>query len=343
MTSGSDGERDRGASVRPTIAEVARTAGVSKTTVSHVLSGRRPVAPKTRARVQTAVEQLGYRPDSVARSLRLRRSHTVALIIPDITNPFFPVLARGFEDELNASGYRTFICNTDAKREQELAFAWEAFNRRVDGIAIVALAIQTDDVIDLLGKGIPLISIGGHLDHPEVDVVVSDDEAGAYEATVHLLERGCERVGMIRGTEGSGTERVEGYLRALREAGVRHDPELLVKGDWTGLGGAGALMRLLSLPAPPDGVFCANDIMAIGALSAARDAGLRVPDEVAIVGFDDIDAAALVHPPLSTVLNPAYETGAVAARLLQERMTDGAEPVRRRSVLPCKLIVRATA
>jgi LacI family transcriptional regulator len=329
--------------VRPTIALVANIAGVSKTTVSHVLSGRRPVAPETRARVERAVEELGYRPNSFARSLRLRRSHTVALIIPDITNPFFPVLARGFEDELNASGYRTFICNTDAKREQELAFAWEAFHRQVDGIAIVALAIDAADVIDLIDRGVPLISIGGHLHHPGVDVVVADDETGAYDATTHLLRRGCERVAMIRGSEGTGTERVQGYLRALDDDGVPRDPQLMIEGDWTGSGGGAAMMRLLSLPDPPDGVFCANDLMAIGALSAARDAGLRVPDDLAVVGYDDIEAAALVHPALTTVLNPAYGTGAVAARLLLDRMTGAAGGERRRTVLPCKLIVRATA
>ena len=304
--------------------------------------GRQPIKA-TRARVEEAIAELGFRPDGLARSLRLRRSHTVALIIPDITNPFFPVLARGLEDELSRSGYRTFICNTDGERNQELEFAWEVFHRRVDGIAIVALALEAADVAPLIELSMPFVSIGGHLDHASVDVVAPDDEQGAYDATMHLVRRGASRVAMIKGARGSGTDRVAGYRRALREAGLSNDGRLLVHGDWTRAGGARALQLLLAAEEPPEGVFCANDLMAIGALSVAREAGVAIPQDLALVGYDDIDAAVLVHPSLTTVLNPAYETGAAAAQFLLDRMARGYEGERRRAVLPCQLIVRDSA
>src|SRR5918912_631242 len=156
---------------RITIDDVAARAGVSKTTVSHVLSGKRPVRPDTRRRVERAIRELDYRPDFIARSLRTRQSQTVALVIPDITNPFFPVLARGFEDALGQAGYRTFICNTDSLRELELAFVADVANRRVDGLAMVMQHVHATDVGGLVDNGMPVVSIGSMIvDHPLVDV-----------------------------------------------------------------------------------------------------------------------------------------------------------------------------
>jgi LacI family transcriptional regulator len=324
---------------RATIAEVASRAGVSRTTVSHVLSGNRPVAAATRERVERAVHELGYRPDRVARSLRTKRSHAVALIIPDITNPYYPVLARGIEDGLAAAGYRTFVCNTDAVRERELEFLGDVAARRVDGIALSCFRIGAGDLDGLIDAGTPLVSIGARVEHPLVDVVMTDDERGAFDATTLLIEGGRTTVALIRGAEGTGQPRTEGYERALEGAAFPVDPRYMRPGDWTRQGGARAMEVLLSLDPVPTAVFCENDLMAIGAMDVVRARGLRIPDDLAIVGFDDIEAAALVTPGLTTVLNPAYETGEVVARLLLDRMR-GYDGPGRTEILSCRLISR---
>lgn len=328
-------------SSRTTIAEVAEKAGVSRTTVSHVLSGNRPVAAPTRDRVERTIDELGFRPNGLARSLRIKRSDTVALIIPDITNPYYPVLARGLDDAMSGR-YRTYICNTDAVRERELEFVADVSDRHVDGIVIVAFQIGATDLRHILDLGMPVVSLGGTVEDRRVDVVLTDDEHGAFEATRHLIHRGHGRVGMIRGAEGTDVQRFTGYRRALEMKGIPFDPELTAIGDWTRPGGSRAMQALLASPDPPTGIFSANDLMAIGALDAAREAGLSLPEDLALVGYDDIEAAALVSPPLTTVVNPAYEAGRAAGRLLADRMTGGYAGERREVVLHSRLVERGS-
>lgn len=326
---------------RTTIAEVAEKAGVSRTTVSHVLSGNRPVAASTRDRVERTIDELGFRPNGLARSLRIKRSDTVALIIPDITNPYYPVLARGLDDAMSGR-YRTYICNTDAVRERELEFVADVSDRHVDGIVIVAFQIGVTDLRHILDLGMPVVSLGGTVEDRRVDVVLTDDEHGAFEATHHLLHRGHRRVGMIRGAAGTDVQRFTGYRRALEMKGIPLDPELTAIGDWTRAGGSRAARTLLAAPDPPSALFSANDLMAIGALDAAREAGLSLPEDLALVGYDDIEAAALVSPPLTTVVNPAYEAGRAAGRLLADRMTKGYTGERREVVLHSRLVERGS-
>jgi LacI family transcriptional regulator, galactose operon repressor len=328
-------------SSRTTIAEVAELAGVSRTTVSHVLSGNRPVAAPTRERVERTIEELGFRPNGLARSLRNKRSDTVALIIPDITNPFYPVLARGLDDAMSGR-YRTYICNTDADRERELEFAADVSDRHVDGIVIVAFQIGAPELRHILDQGMPVVSLGGGVDDRRVDVVLTDDEHGAFEATHHLILRGHTRIGMIRGAEGTDIPRFTGYRRALETRGIPFDAELTTIGDWTRPGGARGMRELLTVPDPPTAVFSANDLMAIGAMDAARDTGLSLPEDLALVGYDDIEAAALVSPSLTTVVNPAYEAGQAAGRLLADRMTGGYRDERREVVLRSRLVERGS-
>lgn len=327
---------------RMTIAEVAEKAGVSRTTVSHVISGNRPVAAITRENVERVIQELGYRPNGLARSLRIQRTHTVALVIPDINNPFYPVLARGLDDAMGEE-YRTLICNTDAARERELAFVADVFDRKADGMVIVAFQVGAQDLDDILRMYVPVVSIGDNIDDQRVDLVLTDDEHGAYEATRYLLDRGHRRIGLVGGAEGPGPRRMAGYRRALAEVGVPFHPELAVVGRWTRKGGEGGMRQLLALDQRPDAVFCANDLMAIGAIDAARDAGLAIPEDVAIVGYDDIEAASMVTPPLTTVTNPAYEAGQTAGRLLLERVTNAYSGRRRRVVLRSELIERQSA
>ena len=328
---------------RVTIADVAALAEVSKTTVSHVLSGNRPVAAPTRRRVEAAIAELGYRPDGLARSLRTRRTHTVALVIPDLTNPFYPLLARGLEDGLGR-GYRAFTCNTDGHVERELEFLEDVADRRADGIVLDSFALRPDLIAEVVPETTPVVRIGTTvIDDPGYDTVHADDEQGAFEATTHLLAKGHRRVAMIQGPEGAGGKRNHGYDRALAEAGTPRDPALVRPGDWTRSGGREAAFPLLRSAEPPSAIFCANDLMAMGAMDAARDLALSLPADLEIVGFDDIESAAMVSPPLTTVTNPAYETGLLAGVLLRERMTGRYRGAPRTVTLPCRLVRRATA
>lgn len=336
--------REQGADrPRVTIGEVADLAGVSPTTVSHVLSGKRLVGATTRGTVQEAIRQLGYRPNAVARSLRTRRSRMVAVVVPDITNSFYSVLTRGLADAVDGAGYGTYVCNTDGLPGREAKFLEDVLDRGADGIVMASVDVASMGAVGPADVGTPVVCVGGMLDHPRVDLVAADDLAGSEAVTRHLLARGARRIAMIQGPPESGSARVEGFRRTLLAAGRRPNARLMVPGNWTRSGGARAMRTLLSRSRPPDAVFCANDLTAIGALDAAREAGLKVPQDIAIAGFDDIDAATIVAPSLTTVRNPAYDTGRAAGELLVGRMTGDYRGESRTVVLPCHLVPRESA
>ena len=328
---------------RSTLSEVASRAGVSPTTVSHALSGKRPVAASTRKSIERAARELHYRPNAVARSLRTRRSHTAGLIIPDISNPFYPRLARGLQDELAAVGCHVLVCNTDRRPGNELEYLVDVLDRQVDGVVIVAFHLSTADLAQVPLADVPLVSIGSRLDHPSIDLVRTDDGAGARDATRHLLDLG-HSVGLIGGPAGlpPSESRAAGYREALADAGAAFRPEFVVDGDFTRAGGAAAMHAMAALPDRPTAIFCANDVMAIGAMDAARELGLDVPRDVALVGYDDIEAAALVTPALTTVHNPADQLGAAAGRLLRDRM-DGYAGPRRQVAISHEFVQRDSA
>jgi LacI family transcriptional regulator len=329
---------------RVTIADVASRAGVSKTTVSHVISGNRPVASETRSRVELAIVELGYRPDGIARSLRTRRTHMVALIIPDITNPFYPILARGLEGAIDAAGYRAFICSSDGDPHREVEFLEEVCDRRVDGIVLDSFHLRSEQVHAITRGQVPVVWIGSApATHPGFDSVRPDDEHGAFEATMHLIERGHRSIAMIDGPVGSGTSRRGGYLRALARAGLSPVPATPLRGDWTRETGRAALSELLAGSPPPTAVFCSNDRTAIGVLDAAQERGLAIPGDLAVVGFDDIEEASMTTPPLTTVSNPGDETGRTAGTLLEERMSGAYRGPARAVTLPSSLAVRASS
>jgi LacI family transcriptional regulator, galactose operon repressor len=328
-----------------TIVDVARHAGVSITTVSHALSGKRRVAEATRERIEQSVKELGYRPNPFAAGLRTERSHMVALIVPDITNPYYPTLARGLQDTLRPAGYQIFVGSTDGQRDQERSYLIDSLQRRVDGIAIAAFATTARTLGPILRATMPIVSIGTTIQHGKVDCVRTDDVAGSRDATDYLIEQGYDPIGMIGGPPGSSPadHRLEGHRSALRKARIRFDPRLMVVGDFTRAGGAKAMKELLFRSPRPRAVFCANDLMAIGAMDVVREAGLRVPQDLALMGYDDIEAASLVTPALTTVVNPSDEMGRACGELLMERMS-GADPDGRREVVVAhRLIPRASA
>jgi LacI family transcriptional regulator len=327
------------------IVDVARHAGVSITTVSHALSGNRPVAEATRMRIERSIRELGYHPNAFARGLRTERSHMVALIIPDITNPYYPTLARGMQDALLEARYQMFVCNTDARRERERDFLTDSRQRRVDGIAIAPFATSARMLAPTLRARIPIVSFGSAIRHVNIDRVRTDDVDGSRDATRYLIDKRYRPIGMIAGPPGMSPSdnRLKGYSDALRARQIPFDPKLVAIGDFTRAGGAAAMRELLSRTIRARAVFCANDLMAIGAMDAARDAGLRIPRDVALVGYDDIEAASLVTPDLTTVLNPAYEMGHASGRLLLERISGSLRGPGTEIIVPHQLIPRASA
>jgi LacI family transcriptional regulator len=326
---------------RATISDVARASGVSTTTVSHVLTGKRPVAASTRERVEAAVQELRYRPSRVARSLRAGSSQMIGVVVPDITNPFYGQLTRGLADSLGDE-YGTWVCNTDGSAKRERSYVSDVVARGADALVLTSVDGSDEAVTAALAAGVPTVSLGESVDHPLVDRVLAADAEASQSAVEHLLARGARRIAIIEGPRSLGRSREVGYETALRNAGLKPSAQLRVHGDWTRTSGREALLRLMRVPQRPDAVFCANDLMAIGALDGLRSLGLRAPDDVRLVGFDDIEAASLVSPALTTIANPAYETGWSAGKLVLDRLLERHTGSRRTVVLPCRLIVRET-
>lgn len=306
----------------PRIDEVAQAAGVSKTTVSHVLSGRRPVSDATRARVLAVVKEMGFRPNGVARSLKSNKSLTVAILVEDVTNPFYPALARGVQLALHSHGYMNFVVDVGQSPHRSDQLLLDAVDRRVDGLILASLAIDPKAVESVIGAGVPVVAAGPAVPGMSVDMVFADDRQIGRDAGRYLVQLGHSKIGSISGPQSSvnGRERQAGFLEALEEAGVKPAKTRQAQGDWTRAGGRESMTRLINARAVPTAVFCANDLMAIGALDSLRAAGLGAPSDVAVVGVDDIDAASLVTPALTTVRIPAGEIGARAGRLLLARM-----------------------
>jgi LacI family transcriptional regulator len=318
----------------PTIEDVAAAARVSKTTVSHVLSGKRPVAAATQAKVRRVIEELGFRPSALARGLTNARSHTVALMVPDVTNPFYPALARGLQDAVRDAGLLVLLADVGNSGAQERAFLIEAIERRVDGLVLSSFQLTPADLEPAVRAGLDIISVGPQLAGGRADIVSADDRQIGADAVDHLADRGHTLIATIAGPADAqpGAGRLEGFRRHMKARGLRVPQSRVAEADFTREGGRVAMERLLKARTAPTAVVCANDLMAIGALDAARAAGLAVPGDLAVIGVDDIDAAALVSPALSTVRVPAREIGHAAGRLLVDRI-DGALPAARRTVL----------
>lgn len=323
------------------ISDVARRAGVSPATVSRVFNGTKYVAPELEARVRAAVAELGYEPYGPARALRQRRVRVWAVIIADVENPFFTSVVRGIEDVAYAEGYRLVLCNSDEDLSKESEYLDIAIRERMAGVVIAAASTSESDVGRLTRAGIPVVAIDREVAGGKVDSVMVDNRGGAYEATAHLIEAGWSRVACIVGPTRVSTsnERLEGYRRALADAGRRSERSLVRRADFRVEGGYKAARSLLELPHPPDALFVANNLMTLGALQAIQDLGLRVPDDIGIVGFDDSPAADLLRPRLTVVAQPTYEIGRVAGELLLAG--DDHSPQHR--VLEPQLVVRESS
>ncbi|MGK5739396.1 LacI family DNA-binding transcriptional regulator [Micromonospora sp. URMC 103] len=310
-----------------TIYDVARQAQVSPATVSRVLNGRTTVDPAMAARVHEAMRDLDYRPNAVARNLRLSQTSLWAVIISDIGNPFFTSMVRGVEDVAQSSGYSVVLCNSDEDPEKESRYIAAALAERMAGV-IISTSGRSTVINRLVEARIPVVAIDRQLRGVTIDTVLVDNVHGAELATTHLLDNGYQRVACITGPRRISTaaQRLRGYQRALRTRGQEATDALVRYADFREEGGYRAMASLLDSDNPPDGVFATNNLMTVGALECLVDRGIRVPADFGVVGFDDIPWAHLVRPSLSTVSQPTYDLGRAAAVLLTERIANPSRP-----------------
>ncbi len=321
--------------------DVAERACVSVTTVSHVINDTRPVSEELRQRVLQVMSELDYQPNQLARSLRRGRTHTIGMIIPDSTNPFFAEVARGVEDTSFEQGYSVILCNSDGNLDKELLYTNVLIEKQVDGILFVAAGLSTERILELQMREIPLVLIDRDLPDAAVDSVITDNARAGRLATCHLIELGHVRIGCVTGPSDltPSADRVTGYREALTQNSLTVDETLIVKGDFQYDSGYEAGCQLLALEQPPTAIFACNDLMAIGVMSAALQMGLRVPDDLSVVGFDDVRLAAFANPPLTTIAQPKHEIGVIAVKLLLQRIREPGLAAQRQ-VLDTHLLLR---
>ncbi len=331
---------------KPTQLDVAQLADVSQATVSQILNPKSSLAisAETRRRVTSAVAELGYVPNRAAQSLRSRRTFTIACLIPDVTNPFYPAVERGILDVSNRFGYDLLTYNSDGKREKELNFLRLIREGRADGVVGVFFHVNAKDLGELLQAGTPIVrleAVAKGTGNLPLDNVYVNNEAAAEAATNYLISKGHERIAVIGRETGPHFARLCGYRQALLAQGLGET--VVHASDFTEEGGYTAMQQLLMASPRPDAVFAVNDLLAVGALIAAREAGLKVPQDIAIMGFDNIPLAKLMSPALTTVAQPQRLLGTRAAELLFERLGDAAGVKGRSNELPFELVVRESA
>ena len=327
----------------PTIKDVAQKAGVSLTTVSRVLNGHPYVADDVRTHVLDAIEALHYHPSRVAQRLRAAQSHLISVIVSDVKNPFYTLVLGGIEQVLSEQGLSVLIGNSDSSPDREDNLI--ALMRAEDAAGLIIAPVREDSALlaEVAHSGLPVVVIDRYLDSLKVDTVLADNRLGAYAAIQHLVQFGHKRIAILNGPQylTSGRERYDGFLQAMEETGLPVDLELVRFGDYQLESGYELTRDLLSLPEPPTALFIANNLMTIGALNAIHEAHCRVPDDIAVVGFDDVPWAISLNPPLTTVAQPTFEIGVRAAELLLSRIADPERPPNT-IVLSTQLMVRAS-
>ncbi len=327
---------------RATMSDVAQLAGVSKSTVSHVINETRYVEPDTRVRVLQAIEKLGYRPSAAARSLTTNRTRTIGVIVSDIANLFFGEVLRGIEDILGPADYGLILCNTDEVLEREAHYLNLLLEQRVDGIIAAATSHKWEVLEQANVQNMPLVFLDrtfeGVKDYPFVGV---DNLKGAYVGTKHLIEGGCRRLGIVAGFQRLSTmrERLAGFRQALEEYAIPLPEEWVAFSHLGVEEGREAATRILSLPDRPDGLFISNNYLSLGTLLALQDLDLLCPDNVSLVGFDDHPWATVSCPPLTVVRQPATRLGQTAAQILLD-LINGKQVSEPQVILDCELIVR---
>ena len=328
----------------PTISDIARMADVSTTTVSHVLNHTRPVSKALRARVVAAIQELDYKPNAMARGLRMQNSKTLGLIIPDNSNPFFSEIALGAEDCAFRHGYSIVLCNSRHDLARELTYITQLTSYPVDGLVLCAVSVSIEHINESADLAGPLTIIARKLQEVDADVILADHQQGARLAVGHLVELGHRRIAIITGPLdlAPAKDRLEGYRSVLHQAEIPIYAEYIVEGDFQVGSGRELASRLLTLEDPPTAIFASNDMMAIGALHTAKKLGVHVPEDLSLVGFDNIFLSSLVDPALTSVAQPAYRLGELAVEKLISRINGEETAAYSEICLPTELVVRSS-
>ncbi len=327
-----------------TIADVARRAGVSPVTVSRVINGASNVRVSTREAVEQAIADLRYVPSVVARSLRSKRTYALALLVPDITNPFWTTVARGVEDAAQSGNYSVLLCNTDESPAKQHRYLDMIVSQRVDGVIIAPYDSDGQNLLRLRERDIPTVVIDRRIKDWNVDTVYCDSTSSACALVRHLIGLGHTRIAMITGPKGTSTaeDRLDGYNYALREAGLPLDPALVKRGEYRSATGMAMMLELLETPRPPTAVVTANNVIAMGVFEAVRSSRLAVPQDIALVTFDDLPDISRFFPFFTVISQPAYEMGHEAACLLLNRLDVGGSLEPRCIMLPTRLVARVS-
>ncbi|MFW5790337.1 MAG: LacI family DNA-binding transcriptional regulator [Bacillota bacterium] len=301
-----------------TIKDIAKKSGVSVTTVSRVLNEKPDVNDQTRAKVLKIIEESNYRPNGMARSLVINQTYSIGLIIPDINNPYFPEVARGVEDQAQDSSYSVIFSSTDNKLEREKDVIDLMLHKRVDGL-IVSLSLANRSILERLeAKNIPVVQLDRKIPDSIYPAVMIDNQRSAYKAVQFLIDQGYSNIAHITGDLKTvpGQRREDGYRKAILDNNLRLDEESIIEGDFSKKSGYKAMVKMIDEGNLPEAIFAANDLMAIGVLEVCRERNIKVPEDLVIIGHDDISIANLVYPSLTTMAQPKYKLGKKASQLL---------------------------
>lgn len=328
-----------------TLRDISCKAGVSISTASRVLNGKTEkyrISQQTQLRVRKAAEQLAYRPNQLARGLRLKKTHTIGLVVPDISNPFFAYVARIIQIQAYQAGYSLFVCNTDENQLTEIEQIELLLSHKLDGIIIMPVGIKYEHIYRLVSEHIPFVLIDRCFDEIDANSVVVDNYSGAYKAVEHLIENGHQRIAIIQGLPDTytNTARVKGYREALIHHGISVDSNLIVGNDFRQENGYIETKLLLKLEKAPTALFTTSDLITLGALQAIYEEHLNVPEDISMVAFDDVDFAPYLIAPLTAVQQPKELMGEIAVKLLIEDMKSKGKFDKKRIVLEPKLIIR---
>jgi len=326
-----------------TIRDVAEATGFSVNTVSRALNEKPDVSAETKRVILESVGKLGYRPNKHAPALRGTKTQTIGVIVADISNPFFAAVVKGVEQAARQRNWSIILGNTDEKYEKEEEVIRTMLAERVDGLLLAPTQTNKGTIMDLKASGFPFVLLGRHFDDLDTDYVVTDDVQGGFLATEHLISLGRERIAMINGPLhiSSAKERFQGYKKALEHYGIRLDRSIVKGGAITTDDGYEISKALLNHEPCLTGIFAYSDFVAFGAMRAIREAGLNIPDDIAIIGYDDVEFSSCLEVPLTTIEIPEQKLGSNAVSILDERIRDRKKDALR-SILEVKLIIRAS-
>jgi len=328
-----------------TIREVAKLAGVAPITVSRVINNTSYVSQKTRERVEAAIEELAYVPNMLGPSLHFKRTMTLAVVVSDITNPYWTTVIRGIEDIAQENGYFTILCNTDESEERQDHYIHMLLQRRIDGILLVPTSSSPSPIKLIQRQDIPVVILGRQLAGVDVDIVRTDSITASYQLVRYLLSLGHRRIAVLTGPQkvSVAVDRVSGYLQALQEAGVPEDEAHVYWGSFTQESGYEMTQQMLLAESLPTALVATNNFLAIGVMWALRERNLRVPEDFALVTFDDIPPALASNPFLTAVTQSAREMGQRATQLLLDRLKNESDVAPQHIFLPTEMVIRGSS